>query len=205
MRFPRRTRIDYHKKAMGMAVAMVLTVAACSFPVRAGCAGAVVDSTAAADSVVGAKDFEGRISRKPSAPRACITLEKGEKIILEMMPAEAPLAVERITGLINEGFYDGLKFHRVLDFLAQTGKKESPLPPVEGEMFFQDLRHQVGMVGMARLPDDYNSATTQFYIVKEYRSSLNGEYTIFARVVEGMEIVQKIKKGDKIETIKLIE
>jgi peptidyl-prolyl cis-trans isomerase B (cyclophilin B) len=72
-------------------------------------------------------------------------------------------------------------------------------------MFFQDLKHDKGMVGMARLVDDYDSATTQFYIVKECKAVLNGEYTIFACVVEGMDLVTKVKKGTKIKEIRFVE
>jgi cyclophilin family peptidyl-prolyl cis-trans isomerase len=72
-------------------------------------------------------------------------------------------------------------------------------------MFFQKLRHDKGMVGMARLVDDYDSATTQFYIMKECKAILNGEYTIFACVCSGMENVEKIKKGWKIKEIRFVE
>jgi cyclophilin family peptidyl-prolyl cis-trans isomerase len=141
----------------------------------------------------------------PDAPRVVIVMDKGGKIVMELLPKEAPLAVERFTLLVNEGFYDGLKFHRVESWLIQTGKKDTELEPIEGEMFFQDIKHDKGMVGMARYPDDYDSATTQFYILKECKNALNGEYTIFACVVEGMDVVMKVKKGDKIKKIKFVK
>lgn len=141
----------------------------------------------------------------PDASRVVIVLDKGGEIVMELLTKEAPLAVERFTLLVNEGFYDGLKFHRVESWLIQAGKKETKLKPIEGEMFFQDLKHDKGMVGMARYPDDYDSATTQFYILKECKNALNGEYTIFACVVEGMDVVSRVKKGAKIKEIKFVE
>ncbi len=143
--------------------------------------------------------------RKDAVPRVCITLEKGGTIVMELLPEEAPLAVERVLTLVREGFYDGLKFHRVESFLVQTGKREHDYPPLIGEMFSQNVLHEAGMVGMARLPGGYDTATTQFYIIKQYRAGLNGEYTLFARVTEGMDVVNGIKKGDKIETVRIVE
>ncbi len=137
--------------------------------------------------------------------RVVIVLDKGGEIVMELMPKEAPLAVERFTLLVNDGFYDGLKFHRVESWIIQTGKKETDLESIEGEMFFQDLKHDKGMVGMARLVDDYDSATTQFYIIKECKAALNGEYTIFACVVKGMDVVTNVKKGAKIKEIRFVE
>ena len=113
--------------------------------------------------------------------------------------------VERVLELVKKGFYDGLRFHRVEDYLIQTGRGDIEIEPIEGEMFGQDLKHEVGMVGMARLPDDYDSATTQFYICKKRLPRLNGEYTLIGKVVEGMELVFKIKKGDKIKSIDIVE
>ncbi|MFO7914935.1 MAG: peptidylprolyl isomerase [Candidatus Krumholzibacteriales bacterium] len=131
---------------------------------------------------------------------AVIRMEDGGIIKLELMPDKAPLAVARIRKLIKSGFYDGLEFHRVESYLVQTGKKDHQFPPVPGEMFSQYIKHTTGMVGMARLPNDYDSATTQFYICKKEIPSIDGEYTMFARVVEGMDVVQEIEEGDRIES-----
>ncbi len=163
--------------------------------------GVSADSVRADSTDSAAGDSTAESPRPPSNPRIGIVLEKGGEIVIELFPHQAPLAVERILSLVREGFYDGLKFHRVESYLVQTGKKESALPPVEGEMFGQSIRHEVGMVGMARLPDDYDSAAAQFYIMKEHRPRLNGEYTLFGRVVQGVDLVNKIKKGWKIENI----
>jgi cyclophilin family peptidyl-prolyl cis-trans isomerase len=139
------------------------------------------------------------------SPRVEIVMENGGRIVLELLPKEAPITVERFTELVRDGFYDGLRFHRVESWLVQTGKKDSELPPIEGEMFSQNLKHDKGMVGMARLVDDYDSATTQFYILKECKNALNSEYTIFACVTSGMDVVEKIEKGDEIKTIRFLE
>jgi cyclophilin family peptidyl-prolyl cis-trans isomerase len=140
------------------------------------------------------------------ARKVVIVLDKDRgRIVMELLEKEAPITVERFATLVNDGFYDGLKFHRVESWLIQTGKKDTDLPPIEGEMFSQNLKHDKGMVGMARLVDDYDSATTQFYILKECKNVLNGEYTIFACVVEGMDIVTKVKKGWKIKEIRFMK
>ncbi|MDD4858507.1 MAG: peptidylprolyl isomerase, partial [Candidatus Krumholzibacteria bacterium] len=141
----------------------------------------------------------------PPLPRIVITTEKHGDIVIELYPQEAPRAVERITNLVRSGFYNGLAFHRVESYVVQTGAGDSELGPVEGEMFSEHLTHEDGMVGMARLPDDYDSARTQFYICKQHSPLMNGEYTLFGKVVQGLDIVHRIKKGDKIRTIRFVE
>ena len=137
-------------------------------------------------------------------PKIRIVVEKRGEIVIELLPEKAPKACARILELVKSGFYAGLPFHRVESYLVQTGARETALPPVEGEMFSQRMSHDRGMVGMARLPNNYDSATTQFYIMKEHRPLLNSEYTLFGRVVEGMDVVDKIKKGDKIKSIAIV-
>jgi cyclophilin family peptidyl-prolyl cis-trans isomerase len=138
-------------------------------------------------------------------PRMVITTAKYGDIVVELYPKEAPKAVERIMTLVKSGFYNGLTFHRVESYVIQTGAAESDLPPIEGEMFSVKLTHEDGMVGMARLPDEYDSAKTQFYICKQHLPLMNGEYTLFGKVVEGLDIVHKIKRGDSIKEIRLVE
>ena len=138
-------------------------------------------------------------------PRIAVTTEKYGDIVIELYPKEAPKAVERIVSLVRSRFYNGLTFHRVESYVIQTGALESDLPPIEGEMFSQKLTHEVGMVGMARLPDDYDAAKTQFYICKQHLPLMNNEYTLFGKVIEGLDIVYRIKRGDKIKEIKVVE
>jgi len=148
---------------------------------------------------------EGDSTPAAPLPRINITTEKYGDIVIELYPAEAPKAVERILSLVRSGFYNDLRFHRVESYVIQTGSLESDLAPIEGEMFSEKLTHEAGMVGMARMPDDYDSATTQFYICKQHLPLMNKEYTLFGKVIEGMDIVQKIKRGDVIKKIKVVE
>ena len=178
-----------------MIVVSAITVILCSLFFSVSAAGQ--DSTAA-DTLSGRQPEE-----VPPDSIAVIRMEEGGIIKLEFMEDKAPLAVGRVKKLIRSGFYDGLEFHRVESYLVQTGKKDHQYPPVPGEMFSQYIKHTTGMVGMARLPSDYDSATTQFYICKSDIASIDGEYTLFARVIEGMDIVQEIEEGDKIESCSL--
>ena len=147
---------------------------------------------------------EGEKAAGEALPRMVITTEKYGDIVIELYPQLAPKAVERIMSLVRSGFYNGLWFHRVESYVIQTGAVESELPKIEGEMFSQKLTHEEGMVGMARLPDDYDSAKTQFYICKQHLPLMNSEYTLFGKVIEGLDIVKKIKKGDKIKAIAIV-
>ncbi|MGD1048603.1 MAG: peptidylprolyl isomerase [Candidatus Krumholzibacteriaceae bacterium] len=160
------------------------------------------DTTAKAAAASGAAAAEGTAG---ALPRMVITTEKYGDIVIELYPKEAPKAVDRVLGLVRAGFYNGLPFHRVESYVIQTGSAESTLPPIEGEMFGVKLTHEDGMVGMARLPDDYDSAKTQFYICKDHLPHMNGEYTLFGKVIQGLDIVHKIKKGDIIKTVKVVE
>ncbi len=168
------------------------SVAAPADSVAKGVGGAAVDTSKAGKEAV-------------LHPRIRIAMERRDDIVIELLPDKAPKACERILALVKSGFYTGLPFHRVEPYLIQTGARSTTLPPVEGEMFSQRISHDRGMVGMARLPTDYDSATTQFYIMKEHRPLLNSEYTLFGRVVQGMDVVDKIKQGDRIKSITMVE
>ena len=126
-----------------------------------------------------------------------LELEHG-KVVIEMKPEHAPQHVKRIKQLIKEKFYDGLKFHRVIeDFMAQTG---DPLGNGTGgsgvniPAEFNSLPHIKGTVSMARAQDP-DSADSQFFICFKESSFLNGQYTVWGQVIEGMEFVDKIKRG----------
>ena len=121
-------------------------------------------------------------------------------IIVKLFPDVAPKHVSQISMLANEGFYDGIIFHRVIDgFMAQTGDPTgtgmggSDLPDIRAE--FSDEPFNRGTLGMARSqhPD---SANSQFFICFEESSFLNGQYTVFGKVIEGMEYVDKIMRGE---------
>jgi peptidylprolyl isomerase len=124
---------------------------------------------------------------------------KDGRIVIELMPQIAPKHVERIKTLARRGFYDGVVFHRVIDgFMAQTGDPTgtgtggSELPDLKAE--FSDEPHIRGAVSMARASSP-NSANSQFFIVTKDSRFLDSQYTVFGRVIEGMEFVDKIKKG----------
>lgn len=121
------------------------------------------------------------------------------RVVIEMLPQIAPSHVERIKTLARQKFYDGIVFHRVIDgFMAQTGDPTgtgmggSKLPDLKAE--FSDEPHVRGAVSMARAANP-NSANSQFFIVTHDSRFLDSQYTIWGRVIKGMEFVDKIKKG----------
>lgn len=124
---------------------------------------------------------------------------KNGRVVIEMLPQIAPKHVERLKTLARRGFYDGIVFHRVIDgFMAQTGDPTgtgaggSNLPDLKAE--FSDEPHIRGAVSMARASSP-NSANSQFFIVLADSRFLDTQYTIWGRVVQGMELVDQIKKG----------
>ncbi|WP_456298233.1 peptidylprolyl isomerase [Elioraea thermophila] len=123
------------------------------------------------------------------------------RVVIELRPDLAPKHVERIKTLARRGFYDGTPFHRVIEgFMAQGGDPTgrgtggSDLPNLPAE-FTREARFLRGTVGMART-NDPNSANSQFFIMFAPAPHLDGQYTIWGRVIEGMEHVDRIKRGD---------
>ncbi|MDV3250748.1 peptidylprolyl isomerase [Devosia sp. BK] len=143
-------------------------------------------------------------------PHLILTLEDGT-VDIELLPELAPKHVERVIELTKEGAYDGVVFHRVIDgFMAQTGDVQygktgapgfnlsqagmggSDKPDVEAE--FNSESFQRGVVGAARSQDP-NSFNSQFFITYADASFLDGQYTVFGKVVSGMEAVDALEKG----------
>ncbi len=140
-----------------------------------------------------------------------ITLKDGD-VVVKLRSDIAPKHVEQIKKLASDGAYDNVVFHRVIDgFMAQTGDVKfgnaekgfdaslagtggSALPDLPAE--FSDVPFVRGVVGMARSQDP-NSANSQFFIMFTEYPSLNGQYTVVGEVASGMELVDKIKKGDE--------
>ena len=121
------------------------------------------------------------------------------RIVIELFPNIAPNHVQRIKVLSQRGFYDNVPFHRVIEgFMAQTGDPtgtgtgDSDLPDLRAE--FNDEPHIRGAVSMARASNP-NSANSQFFIVTDDSRFLDSQYTLFGRVISGMEFVDQIKKG----------
>jgi peptidyl-prolyl cis-trans isomerase B (cyclophilin B) len=139
---------------------------------------------------------------------ATITLDNGNEIRIEFYPADAPKTVENFVTLAKKGFYDGLTFHRVVpDFVVQGGCPKGdgtggPGYTVKAE--FNKQKHLRGSVAMARSqhPD---SAGSQFYITYGATPHLDNNYTVFGKVVSGMEHVDRVKQGDKMKTVTIVE
>ena len=124
---------------------------------------------------------------------------KDGRVVIKMLPEQAPMHVQRITTLVRKGFYDGLTFHRVIeDFVAQGGDPKGDGTGGSGKKIaaeISQLKHKRGVVSMAR-GVDLNSADSQFFIVLDDQPYLDGKYTIWGHVIDGMEYVDNIKKGN---------
>ena len=125
---------------------------------------------------------------------------KGE-VVIEMRPDLAPGHVSRIKELVRQGFYDGIVFHRVIDgFMAQTGCPQGRGTGGSGQKLtaeFSDEEHVRGTVSMARAADP-DSGDSQFFICFQESPWLNGQYTVWGKVVSGMENVDQIKRGEPV-------
>jgi cyclophilin family peptidyl-prolyl cis-trans isomerase len=137
-----------------------------------------------------------------------ITLDNGNEIRLELYPADAPKTVDNFVTLAKKGFYDNLTFHRVVpDFVVQGGCPKGngtggPGYTIPAE--FNKQKHVRGTVAMARSqhPD---SAGSQFYICYGPTPHLDGNYTVFGKVTSGMEHVDRIKQGDRMKSVAIVE
>ena len=127
---------------------------------------------------------------------------KDGRVVIEMLPDVAPKHVARIKELVRQHFYDGVVFHRVIDgFMAQGGDPTGKGTGGSGVNIPAEFSSQPfvrGTVGMARARDP-NSADSQFFICFAPAPSLNGKYTVWGRVIEGMDYVDRIKKGNSAE------
>ena len=154
------------------------------------------------------------VQAAPAGPEERLVLEvvdaqgrpKGPPVVIQFQPELAPRHVERIKALAARGFYDGTPFHRVIEgFMAQGGDKTGTGTGGSAQTGMLDLRAEFsqpgrarfvrGTVGMAR-GGDPNSANSQFFIMFAPAPGLDGQYTIWGRVVSGMETVDAIKRGD---------
>ena len=154
--------------------------------------------------------------RKPASARvatpgrrALIETTKGN-ITIVLYEKDARVTTRNFISLVNRKFYDGLVFHRVVPgFVVQTGDPQGTgyggsgkTIPLEASPI---LKHDTtGTLGMARNPDDPNSASSQFYITLAPTPHLDGRHAVFGRVLKGMDIVKKIKVGDKMKKVYLL-
>lgn len=141
-------------------------------------------------------------------PKVEINVKDYGTIQIELDRENAPITVENFLNLINDKFYDNLTFHRIIEgFMIQGGDPKGNSTggsnkTIKGE--FSDngvnnkLTHTRGTISMAR-SSDYNSASSQFFIMQEDNTELDGKYAAFGKVISGMEVIDKIAKNTKVE------
>lgn len=166
--------------------------------VLTGC-GAAKDSEQSEGNV----DYSSKVKENPIVT---ITMNNDEKIVIELEPSTAPNTVANFISLVKKGFYDGLIFHRVVpDFMIQGGDPSGngtggPDYSIEGEFssngFKNVLKHERGVISMAR-SNDPNSAGSQFFIMVNEASHLDGDYAAFGKVIKGMETVDAIVAAER--------
>ncbi|MFA1820225.1 peptidylprolyl isomerase [Virgibacillus oceani] len=147
-------------------------------------------------------------------PVVTITMENDEQITVELYPEIAPNTVANFVSLVEDGFYDGLIFHRVIPgFMIQGGDPEgngtgNPGYGIPGEFssngFENDLEHERGILSMARSQDP-DSAGSQFFIITELSPHLDGDYAAFGEVTEGMEVADEIVSAERDDMDKPLE
>ena len=142
---------------------------------------------------------------------AIVDTDKGT-FVIELYPKVAPKTVDNFETLSKKGFYNGLTFHRVVpDFVVQGGDPDGTGTGGPGYTVAAEIdpkeKHLRGSVATARTGDQVNpkreSSGSQFYVCLEPQPGLDGQYTIFGGVISGMDVVDKIEKGDHMKTIKL--
>jgi len=162
----------------------------------------------ASPAAKGAPTKEAPKGGKKVKQTAVITMEKGGVIAIEFFSEDAPKTVENFVTLAKKGYYDGVTFHRVEpNFVVQGGDPKGdgtggPGYTIKDE--FNKQKHVRGVVAMARTQAP-NSAGSQFYFTLAPAHFLDGQYTVFGRVTSGMEVVDKIKVGDKMKSVKITE
>ncbi|MGE7984252.1 peptidylprolyl isomerase [Solibacillus sp. NPDC093137] len=147
-------------------------------------------------------------------PIVTITMENDVKIVIELEPKTAPNTVANFISLVEDGFYDGLIFHRVIPgFMIQGGDPDGtgmggPDYAIKGEFtsngFENTLTHERGVISMARSQDP-DSAGSQFFIMTEQATHLDGDYAAFGKVTEGMETVDEIVAAERAKNDKPLE
>ena len=139
-----------------------------------------------------------------------VTIESSRgKIELELYPEHAPKTVNNFVFLARQGFYDGVSFHRVIsDFMIQGGDptgsgRGGPGYRFEDEVKGNPLKHETGVISMANAGPNTNGS--QFFITHSPQPHLNGKHTVFGKVVEGQDVVDAIRQGDRMERVKVSE
>ena len=169
-----------------------------------------------ATAVVLVLSLIGPLDAQEKTRTAVMSLEKGGEVTLEFFPADSPNHVKNFLDLVQKGFYDGQRVHRVdPGFVVQYGDPQSKKLPMDDPKMgsggpgytikaeFNKRPFDRGVLGMARTSDP-DSAGSQVYLMLGPAHFLNGQYTAFGRVTSGMEVVDKIKVGDRIKSIKVV-
>jgi peptidyl-prolyl cis-trans isomerase B (cyclophilin B) len=139
---------------------------------------------------------------------AVIETNKGT-IEMQLFPEHAPKTVNNFVFLAREGFYDGVSFHRVIsNFMVQGGDPTGtgtggPGYKFEDETYNNPLKHETGVISMANAGPNTNGS--QFFITHSPQPHLNGKHTVFGKVVKGMDVVNAIRQGDKMEHVTIRE
>ncbi len=147
-------------------------------------------------------------SSSAAATTAIVELEKGGSFTIALRPDKAPATVARFAAKAKSGFYNGLTFHRVEDWVVQGGDPLSKTDPTRagtgGERVpseYNDLSFKTGAVGVARGQDRNFNNDSQWFVVKRDSTFLDRDYTNFGQVTSGMDVVLKVAIGDKIKSI----
>jgi peptidyl-prolyl cis-trans isomerase B (cyclophilin B) len=159
----------------------------------------------------------GAQGKSARTPTAVISMEKGGEIVLAFFPQDAPKHVENFLTLAKKGFYDGQRVHRVEpNFVVQFGDPQSKTKPMDDPAMgtggpgykikaeFNNRKFERGVLGMARSQDP-DSGGSQVYIMLGPAPHLNGKYTAFGHVTKGLDVVDQIRVGDRIKSIKVVE
>ena len=174
--------------------------------------GLVAAAVIAAGAAVAAAGLAAQKAPAGGGPVIVLETVKGT-IEIETYPAEAPKTVARILELVKKNFYNGQRFHRAEPgFLVQIGdpvsrdmsreawwgRSPSPIDPIGAAEISKKRRHLAGSVGMAHAGDP-RGANSQFYIIIKPRPGLDGKYTVFGRVVSGLDVVPKLQRTDLLK------
>jgi cyclophilin family peptidyl-prolyl cis-trans isomerase len=151
------------------------------------------------------KPVQPLVAAPEKGVQAVLETSRGN-IVFDLFPEIAPKTVARFSELAKKGFYNGLPFYRVLPkFLVQTGDPSEDGTGGSGQSLpaeFNERKHIAGTVGMARRHDP-DSADSQFYICLEPQPFLDGKYTVFGQVIEGLELLSKIQERDPVLKVTL--
>lgn len=140
--------------------------------------------------------------------KATITTSRGD-IVIQLAPEHAPKTVNNFVFLARQGYYDGVTFHRVIsDFMIQGGDptgsgRGGPGYTFEDETRNNPLKHETGVLSMANAGPSTNGS--QFFITHSPQPHLNGKHTVFGKVIEGQDVVDAVRQGDKMEKVTIEE